>query len=303
MEMRPSPKSLVLDLLSTLPGRGRHAMPVRALVEAGRSFGLAESSLRVAVARLLAQGRIERDERGRYREGRGAGPVSGVVRAWRSLEEKRVDWQGGWVAVQPQPGAARSQRILTDRALRFLGFRELRPGLLLRPDNLEAGVFGVRAQLEESGLMPTALVFGARDFDDAHEERARLLWDVEALTRGYREATRELARSRDHLEAASLEDAMVETFRLGGRVIRQLVLDPRLPSEIAPPESRHELIAAMVDYDLFGRSRWADFRARHGISQRRAPADLRIFEDENNRMPLGSANREGQGAVEWPQRS
>ena len=42
-------------------------MPVRALVEAGRCFGIGDNSLRVALARLLARGRVERNMRGRYR--------------------------------------------------------------------------------------------------------------------------------------------------------------------------------------------------------------------------------------------
>ena len=62
--MRPTAKSLILDLLSTLRGG---AMPVRALVAAGNLFGLAENSIRVDLARLVARGIVERNERGQYR--------------------------------------------------------------------------------------------------------------------------------------------------------------------------------------------------------------------------------------------
>ena len=48
--MDPSPRSLILDLLSTL---GRSSAPVRALVSAAGLFGIRENSLRVALARLL----------------------------------------------------------------------------------------------------------------------------------------------------------------------------------------------------------------------------------------------------------
>ena len=61
MRDAPSPRSLVLDLLSTLR---RGSMPVRALVEAAALFGIAENSLRVSLARLLAEGRVARDRRG-----------------------------------------------------------------------------------------------------------------------------------------------------------------------------------------------------------------------------------------------
>ncbi|MGI9591183.1 MAG: PaaX family transcriptional regulator, partial [Myxococcota bacterium] len=68
----PRPKSLILDLLST---RRRGSMPVAALVEAAALFGIAEGSLRVALSRLLAEGRVERDERGAYRLGPAAAPL------------------------------------------------------------------------------------------------------------------------------------------------------------------------------------------------------------------------------------
>src|SRR5258705_236266 len=60
----PSPRSLVLDLLSTLRGE---SMPVGALVAAGQLFGIAENGMRVAVTRLLAGSELLRDERGPYR--------------------------------------------------------------------------------------------------------------------------------------------------------------------------------------------------------------------------------------------
>src|SRR3990172_10296135 len=70
--VRPTARSFVLDLLSTLK---RGAMPVRAVVAAAEGFGIAGNSIRVALARLLAAGRIERDERRCYRLGAGAEPM------------------------------------------------------------------------------------------------------------------------------------------------------------------------------------------------------------------------------------
>ena len=67
--MGPTARSLILDLLSTLR---RGAAPVRALVAAAGLFGIGENSLRVALARLLAAGMVERDARGQYRLGPGA---------------------------------------------------------------------------------------------------------------------------------------------------------------------------------------------------------------------------------------
>ncbi len=70
--MIPSPKSALLDLLQTTRGR---SLPVRALLEAGALFGLQENGMRVALARLVARGLVERDGPGRYRLAAGAQPI------------------------------------------------------------------------------------------------------------------------------------------------------------------------------------------------------------------------------------
>ena len=279
-----TPKSLILDLLSTLPPRGGHSMPVRALVEAGEDFGMGSSSVRVALARLLAQERVERDERGRYRLGVAAGAVSGAIRNWRRLEEQLAPWQGGWVAVYRSRGGGRAARRQGAGALVFLGFRELEPGLFLRPDNLRGGVDEMRRRLSDLGLEDASLIFGLSDLDPASETRAWGLWDRGALGKAYREASESLERSRARLCEVSMRDAMVETFRLGGQVIRQLVLDPLLPEEMAPAAPREALAAQMRDYDEFGRGCWAEFLAKHGVSRRRTPADLRVVEGTEQRV-------------------
>lgn len=253
-------------------------MPVRALVEAGRCFGIGDNRLRVALARLLARGRVERDARGRYRLGADAEPMRRQIASWRRLDGSRRSWNGGWLMVHPVgvPDATRRRR--SRRALRLLGLRALEPGLLLRPDNLRSGVAGAREQLQALGLAPGALVFQARELDPGSEERARGLWDVATLEAAYASSLHEIERSARRLPDLSKAAAMVESFLLGGRVIRQLVLDPLLPDEILPADTRHTLVAAMLDYDRLGRRCWARFLDRYGVPHLRAPADTRIAE-------------------------
>src|SRR5262245_45204482 len=131
-------KSLILDLLSTLRGG---SMPVRALVAAGDIFGLEENGMRVALARLLAAGLVERDERGQYRPGSRAEALQREVTSWRTVEDGLRRWQAEWVGVHvgALPRGPRA-RVARTRALRLLGFRELVPGLEIRPDNLAGGV-------------------------------------------------------------------------------------------------------------------------------------------------------------------
>jgi phenylacetic acid degradation operon negative regulatory protein len=65
---------------------------------------------------------------------------------------------------------------------------------------------------------------------------------------------------------------MVESFLLGGRVIRELVLDPLLPEPLAPEAERRALVAAMRRYDRAGRRAWASFMAHYGAPHVSSPA-------------------------------
>ncbi len=144
-------------------------MPVRALVEAGRCFGIGDNSLRVALARLLARGRVERDVRGRYRLGSGAEPMRQQVASWRSLATSRRSWDGSWLMIHLPAGPQAVRR---------------------------------RHKLRSLGLEPSALVFVARGLDPDGDGRARQLWDVLALEAAYasslEEIEEEAARGRPH---------------------------------------------------------------------------------------------------------
>ncbi len=273
----PRAKTLVLDLLSTLRSG---SMPVRALIDAGALFGLEGNGVRVALARLLAQGLVERDERGLYRLGAAAGAIERQVTSWRRLGERLRPWTGNWIAAYgaPREDRQRGPRRRSARALRFVGFRLLAPGVALRPDNLAGGVAAVRETLRGLGLDPVVLVLGAGDLEPAVEARARALWDVRALETSYNAACRALARSEARLPRLTSGAAMVESFRVGGHAIRQLALDPLLPEEICPAAPRDSLVAALRRYDRLGRAAWAGFLAEHGVRTGRGAQDLRMMD-------------------------
>ncbi|HEV7731097.1 MAG TPA: PaaX family transcriptional regulator [Candidatus Binatia bacterium] len=273
--MAPSAKSVVLDLLSTLP---RGSMPVGTLVAAGALFGLAENAIRVTITRLLSSGLVERDERGQYRLGARTGAVSTQVASWRRLADRTRVWDGGWIAVHTA-GLARADRAAgrqRSRALHFLGLRELSVGLAVRPDNLAGGIDATRARLYALGLDATAPVFVVRDLDDAITRRAHALWPATSLVAEWRTTRQALERSERQLPQLPLERAMVESFLVGGRAIRQLVLDPLLPERIVPAHERDLLVATLRRYDRLGRTVWATFLRGFGVPHLHAPADVRI---------------------------
>jgi phenylacetic acid degradation operon negative regulatory protein len=244
-------------------------MPVGALVAAGGLFGIPENAMRVAVTRLLAADALARDERGRYRLGTAAAPVDERVASWRRLEERLVRWNGGWLAVQ-RAGLARGAGA---RALRLLGFAAFSRELALRPDNLRGGLEAVRAELRALGLPPGAPVFALHGFDAETQARACGLWDAAALRARYVRSRLALEKSEARLARAREEDAMAESFLLGGRVIRELVSDPLLPEPLASAAERRALATVMRRYARIARRLWAGFMARHGAPHAALPAD------------------------------
>lgn len=274
--MQPTAKSLTLDLLST---QRDASMPVRALVEAAALFGIAPNNVRVTLARLVEADLARRDARGCYRLGPRAAAVQARVASWRRLHEHLAEWNGDWVAVhrtRRPSGSTRAAHRRSARALRLLGFRELEAGLEIRPDNLAGGIEAVREQLRTLGLESGALVAGLRDLDPVTDRRARRLWDAQELCDGYAESQRRLAESSARLPTLETHAAMVETFLLGGRILRQLVLDPLLPDSIVPTAARQALHDDMRAYDRLGRSCWAAFLAGFDVPHLQNPVDLRV---------------------------
>jgi phenylacetic acid degradation operon negative regulatory protein len=269
---RPTARSLTLDLLSSLRGG---SLPAAALVAAAELFGIEENALRVALTRLVASERIARDERGRYRLGAAAEAVDRRVLGARRAEERTVRWQGGWWLVHAGAlGSARSAgRRQRAQALRLLGFASLVPGLAVRPDNLRTTLPALRDELVALGVERDARFVRASELDADSDARARRLWRHEALGTRYRQLLDELAASEARLGTLPEAAAMVESFLVGGRVIRALALDPLLPEPLAPEALRRELAHALRRYDRAGRRAWAGFMARHGAPHVAAPAN------------------------------
>jgi len=184
-------------------------------------------------------------------------------------------WSGAWVAVATA-GLPRARQRASTRALAFLGCRELRPGLAVRPDNLVGGIDGARQHLRELGLDPTADVFGLHDLAPDTARRAAALWDTAALRLGYRRSIADLERSELRLATLPRERAMAESFLLGGRTIRQIVLDPRLPDALVPAAERRALIDTLLRYDRIGRAYWSSFMREMGGTLGSTPAHVRF---------------------------
>ncbi len=259
--MKITAKSLILDLLTAAGG----PVPVRVPMRVATLFGITENNVRVALARLLVRGLVERDERGQYRISAEAVAVQSHVASWAKVEDRMVAWEGGWVGVHTA-GLLKSNRAALSRRLRafeLLGLKQIEPDLWLRPDNLKGGVEAMRTRLCDLALDPEALVCLLTELDGETDARARGLWNVKALQAGYRKMRGTLLRSAKRLPKLPVEKSIVESFVLGGECLRQIALDPLLPEPILPGEERRRFIQDMRRYDRLGREYWWQFVREH----------------------------------------
>ena len=251
-------KSLLLQLLSAAGGR---PLPVRSALVAAELFGISENNVRVALARMSAEGLIESAARGEYRLAARAEELAREVAGWRDAEDRTTRWSGAYLAVFSGALGRADKRALRQRSRAFsmLGFVELERGLQVRPDNLRGGVEGVRRRLIALGLEPEALVYRADGFEVEVESRIRASWNGAALTTSYVQTRRKLERWLERAPCLELEVAARESFLLGSRAIRQIVYDPLLPAPFVDVAERRAFIAAMKAMDGEGRRIWLEF--------------------------------------------
>jgi len=258
--MRVSAKHVIIELLSAGPITGEN-MPVRELVRAAQAFGIAENSVRVAIVRLRADGLVESTERGHYLLGPAARPVDERVKRWRDAESLMSPWDGSWIAVftADLPRTDRPALRKRARALRLLGFRDLRDGLHIRPNNLSGPLDDLRSRLVRLGLEPGATVFHVSDLATQDEERARTLWDVASLRAVYKDLVEQLDKMTDSFPTMPIEQTIRESFLVGREAIRMIVLDPLLPEPLIPTSERRALIDSMKRFDTSARVYWRKY--------------------------------------------
>ncbi len=247
---------LVLDILSTHDAR---QVSVAALCRAGEVCGLREQNVRVALNRLVRQGKIANPARGVYALNAGGRGLFAEVENWLRKEQRAVAWQGGWVGVVDGAVPRREKTLWRrhERALALRGFRALGDsGMQVRPDNLHGGVAALRADLDDLGLAAQASVIGVTGLSERDDAVARGLWDLAALEALYRDMLDRLQRSQAGLDRQPLEAAACESLLLGRAAIRSIVHDPLLPDALMGGDLRHRLIERMRDYQAQAKALW-----------------------------------------------
>lgn len=259
--MNVSAKAVVLEVLSAGESIYQGVLPVRSLVQAASVFDIAENSVRVAIVRLRAEGLLESPGRGEYRLGPSARVVNDKIHEWRTVSSRVGEWDGSWAAVFTADLSRTDRPALRRRlrALRYLGFEELKSGLFVRPNNLTPGIGGIRDELGALGLDAGASVFRLEDLYPDEEQRARSLWDSVGLEQTYSKLHGDLNLSLDRLNQLPLNDSVREAFLLGREGIRHVVLDPLLPQPLIDEDKRSSMVRVLQDYCDKGLGLWTRF--------------------------------------------
>ncbi len=257
-----SATTLLVTVLGLFP---RRTLTAKRLIEIGALFDHSERSIRVGLARLTADGRIDARERGVYAVSAETRGVLDELTAWKTIERRLLPWDGTWLAVHTA-GVQRVERKRLRRhetALRLRGFRALDDSIWFRPANLSGGLAVVKQALLKLGVDDQAVVLHVSELDEGLATRVPALWDVRLLRGEYRASLDMIRRSGKRLGKLELYAGMVETLQVGRHVVRQILLDPLLPDEMIGNTHRRDLIGEMTAYDDRGKSVWAAYFDEH----------------------------------------
>lgn len=176
-------------------------------------FGLKETTVRVALTRLVSTGDLVRSADGYRLSDR---LLARQRRQDDAMRPQVKPWDGRWttlvitsVGVEPRTRAAVRTTLQQNR------FGELREGVWLRPDNLGVAL--------PKDVMRRVRVLRARD--DHPAELARRLWDLPGWSQTAQRLLDEMATASD----------TPGRFLAAAGMVRHLLTDPVLPDELLPP--------------------------------------------------------------------
>ncbi|MFV9634316.1 PaaX family transcriptional regulator C-terminal domain-containing protein [Mycobacterium neumannii] len=208
---RMTARSVVLSVLL-----GAHPAWATAseLVKLTADFGIRESTVRVALTRMVGAGDLVRSEDG-YR-------LSDRLLARQRRQDDAINprlrpWRGDWTTVViTSVGSDPRARAGLRSALQDGRFAELREGVWLRPDNLDTAL--------PPEVLQRVRVLVSRDAEPA--ELVRLLWDLPAWAR----------EGRSLLDEIGAAPEVPDRFVAAAAIVRHLLTDPVLPEKLLPED-------------------------------------------------------------------
>ncbi|MDP1540546.1 MAG: PaaX family transcriptional regulator C-terminal domain-containing protein [Moraxellaceae bacterium] len=253
--MKINARHLILDLLLAAEN---HSLLAREAIVACQLFAISENSVRVALARLSADGLIRASGRGRYQIGPAGINLFNDVTAWRNRDQKMRTWNGHYLAIFTSH-LGRSDRTALrhrERALNMLGFFPLEQGLFIRPDNIEADSQAVSARLHSLGLEAEAIMLEVANIDEGRKQQLIKGWQTERLNAQYVSLQQELTTWMNKAADLDTEQAARESFLIGHDAIRAVIYDPLLPDQFIDKAARKAFFNTVQTYDKTGREIW-----------------------------------------------
>lgn len=208
---RMTARSVVLSvLLGAHPAWASAAELVRLTAD----FGIKDTTLRVALTRMVSAGDLIRSADG-YR-------LSDRLLARQRRQDEALrpwvrPWQGEWLTIViTSVGTDARSRSALRTTLANKRFAELREGVWMRPDNLDVDLGGdVRSR---------SRLLSARDEQPA--SLAGRLWDLPTWARTGYELLDDMATAAD----------VPTRFTVAAAIVRHLLTDPVLPAELLPAD-------------------------------------------------------------------
>lgn len=209
--MRMTARSVVLSVLL-----GAHPAWATAadLIKLTGDFGIRESTVRVALTRMVGAGDLVRSEDG-YR-------LSDRLLARQRRQDDAINprlraWDGAWTTVViTSVGTDARTRAALRNTLHHKRFAELREGLWMRPDNVAVDLGG--------DVVERVRILQARD--EHPGDLARQLWDLPGWAAAGHQLLTDMAQAGD----------VPGRFVLAASMVRHLLTDPVLPDELLPAD-------------------------------------------------------------------
>jgi phenylacetic acid degradation operon negative regulatory protein len=184
------------------------------LVRLTADFGIKESTLRVALTRMVGAGDLIRSADGYRLSDR---LLARQDRQDEAMRPRTRAWRGDWhVVVVTSVGTDARTRAAQRASMYRKRFGELREGVWMRPDNLDLDL--------DPDVADRVRVLKA--YDDAPEQLVAELWDLPAWVQGGHRLLDEMASAAD----------IPGRFVVAAAIVRHLLTDPMLPDELLPDD-------------------------------------------------------------------
>ncbi len=201
-------------VLSVLLGAHPAWASASELIRLTADFGIKESTLRVALTRMVGAGDLVRSADGYRLSDR---LLARQRRQDDAMRPRTHAWRGEWLmAIVTSVGTDARTRAALRNTMHDKRFGELREGVWMRPANL-------RPELDADAASRVRILTAR---DDAPEQLAAELWDLGAWAATGRGLLTEMAEASD----------IPGRFMVAAAMVRHLLTDPVLPLELLPPD-------------------------------------------------------------------